>query len=86
MLVLSRKKDEAIRIGDEITIKVIAVKGGGVRLGIDAPIEVSIVRSELLHDSEQSLDDESRGKTPDKHDDATAAESSDRRPHCTGCI
>ncbi|NQV22943.1 MAG: carbon storage regulator [Rhodopirellula sp.] len=48
MLVLSRKKEEVIRIGDEITIKVISIKGGGVRLGIDAPIDVSIVRSELL--------------------------------------
>lgn len=48
MLVLSRKKEESIRIGDEITIKVISVKGGGVRLGIEAPRDVSIVRSELL--------------------------------------
>lgn len=48
MLVLSRKKEEAIRIGDDITIKVIAVKGGGVRLGIEAPRDISIVRSELL--------------------------------------
>lgn len=48
MLVLSRKKDEAIRIGDEITIKVIALKGGGVRLGIDAPSDIAIVRSELI--------------------------------------
>ena len=48
MLVLSRKKEEAIRIGDEVTIKVISIKGGVVRLGIDAPKEVSIVRSELL--------------------------------------
>lgn len=52
MLVLSRKKDEAIRIGDEITIKVIALKGGGVRLGIDAPIDISIVRSELIPGAE----------------------------------
>lgn len=48
MLVLSRKKEESIRIGDEITIKVISVKGGGVRLGIDAPKDISIMRSELL--------------------------------------
>lgn len=48
MLVLTRKKDEGIRIGDEITIKVIALKGGGVRLGIEAPVEIPVVRSELL--------------------------------------
>jgi carbon storage regulator len=48
MLVLSRKKEEEIRIGDEITIKVISIKGGVIRLGIDAPKAISIVRSELL--------------------------------------
>ena len=48
MLVLSRKTEEEIRIGDEVTIKVLSVKGGVVRLGIDAPRDVSIFRSELL--------------------------------------
>ncbi|MBI1313952.1 carbon storage regulator [bacterium] len=48
MLVLSRRKTEQIRIGDEITIKVIDVKGGTVRIGIDAPAEIPIIRSELL--------------------------------------
>jgi len=48
MLVLSRKKEEEIRIGDEITIKVLSIKGGIVRLGLDAPKDVSIMRSELL--------------------------------------
>ncbi len=48
MLVLSRKREEEICIGDEITIKVLSVKGGIVRLGIDAPKDVPIMRSELL--------------------------------------
>lgn len=48
MLVLSRRKSEQIRIGDEITIKVIDVKGGTVRIGIDAPSEIPIIRSELI--------------------------------------
>lgn len=48
MLVLSRKKEEEIRIGDEITIKVLSIKGGIVRLGLDAPKHVPIIRSELL--------------------------------------
>lgn len=48
MLVLSRKKEEEIRIGDEITIKVLSIKGGIVRLGLDAPKDVPIIRSELL--------------------------------------
>ena len=37
MLVLSRKPAEAIRIGDDIIVKVIAIRGGQVKLGIEAP-------------------------------------------------
>lgn len=48
MLVLSRKKDETIVIGDStVTVKVIEINGGQVKLGIDAPREVSIYREEL---------------------------------------
>lgn len=50
MLVLARKLDESIVIGDNITIKVISVDKGIVKLGIDAPPDVAIVRSELLED------------------------------------
>ncbi|MDA0376047.1 MAG: carbon storage regulator CsrA [bacterium] len=48
MLVLSRKRREKILIGDTITITVIEIRGDKVRLGIDAPKEVRVVRSELL--------------------------------------
>jgi carbon storage regulator CsrA len=47
MLVLTRKIDQKIQIGDDITITVIQVKGRYVRLGIDAPTQVRILRSEL---------------------------------------
>ncbi len=47
MLVLTRKKDEAIRIGDDILIKVVAVDKNTVRLGIEAPKDLSILREEL---------------------------------------
>ncbi len=50
MLVLARKLDESIVIGDNIIVKVISVDKGIVKLGIDAPKDVSIVRSELLED------------------------------------
>lgn len=50
MLVLARKLDESIVIGDNITIKVISVDKGIVKLGIEAPSDVPIVRSELLED------------------------------------
>lgn len=47
MLVLSRKLDESIQIGDDISVKVLGVSGQQVRLGIDAPREVQIDRAEL---------------------------------------
>ncbi len=47
MLVLSRKVGERIRIGDSVTITVVRVTGGGVRLGIEAPSELPVVREEL---------------------------------------
>ena len=47
MLVLSRKLKEKIHIGHDITITVVRLDGGQVRLGIEAPREVPIVRGEL---------------------------------------
>jgi carbon storage regulator len=47
MLVLSRKKDEAVVIDGGIKVTVLEVRGNVVRLGIEAPSEVPILRSEL---------------------------------------
>lgn len=47
MLVLTRKVGEGIVIGDDVTIKIIELKGGGVRIGIDAPKDRKIYRQEL---------------------------------------
>lgn len=47
MLVLTRKLDEAIRIGDDIKITILRVKGNTIRIGIEAPREVRVVRDEL---------------------------------------
>ena len=47
MLVLTRKVGEGIVIGDDIRITVVEVKGGGIRLGIEAPAEKKIYRQEL---------------------------------------
>lgn len=47
MLVLTRKKNDSIVIDGRITIQVLQVKGGGIRLGITAPSDVSILRGEL---------------------------------------
>ena len=47
MLVLSRKTNERIQIGDNITVTVVRVKGQVVRIGIDAPKDVRILRPEV---------------------------------------
>lgn len=47
MLVLSRKPGEKLVIGNDITVKVVEIKGNRVRLGFDAPDDVRILRAEL---------------------------------------
>ncbi len=47
MLVLTRKTGEGISIGDGIKIRVVEIKGGHVRIGIDAPAEFRILREEI---------------------------------------
>ena len=47
MLILSRRIDESIQIGDEITVTVLDIKGSQVRIGISAPDDVSIHREEI---------------------------------------
>lgn len=47
MLVLNRNINEEIKIGDEITVKILNVQGGQVRVGIDAPRHVPVHREEI---------------------------------------
>jgi carbon storage regulator len=61
VLVLSRKIGERILIGDRITVTVVKLGHGGVRIGIDAPPEMAVVREELAIDMqrvEQALAEE----------------------------
>ncbi|MGE7110310.1 carbon storage regulator CsrA [Lysinibacillus sp. NPDC047702] len=48
MLVLSRKKDESIMIGDQIEIKILAIEGEQIKIGIVAPKTVKVHRSEVF--------------------------------------
>ena len=50
MLVLTRKLMEKLFIGDDICVTVVRLEGGQVRLGIDAPRDVTVVRAELVPD------------------------------------
>ena len=47
MLVLSRKVGERILIGENISVTVVRIAGGGVRLGVEAPPDMAVVRQEL---------------------------------------
>ena len=59
MLVLSRKPTERIHIGENIVITIVRVSGQTVRVGIDAPIDIKIMREELL-----DADDPRRNNKP----------------------
>lgn len=47
MLILTRKKDEAIRLGEDIRIVLVQIKGGQVRIGIECPSTLRVLREEL---------------------------------------
>ncbi|MFT4727867.1 MAG: carbon storage regulator [Granulosicoccus sp.] len=49
MLILSRRSGEAIRIGDDVTVTILSIKGKQVRIGIDAPTDVSVHREEIYN-------------------------------------
>ena len=51
MLVLSRKTGEALALGQNVTIEIIAIEGDRVRIGIQAPKEIRIFRKELLEET-----------------------------------
>ena len=54
MLILRRKKNESILIGDNIRLTVIETAADGVRIAIDAPKHISILREELSHAEEEN--------------------------------
>ena len=54
MLILSRKIDQGIRIGDEIEISVTKIEGDSVKIGISAPRSISILRREILEEMQSS--------------------------------
>lgn len=47
MLILSRRMDEAIFVGDDIQIKILDIQGGKVRIGVEAPRSISVHRDEV---------------------------------------
>ncbi len=60
MLVLSRKRNEKIVIGDGITVTVLEVRGDQVQLGIDAPREIPVHRYEVFEQIKRATDEAAR--------------------------
>jgi carbon storage regulator len=72
MLVLTRKVGERIRIGDDVTVQVLEVRGGQVRLGFAAPADVRIFREEIFR-LIQGQNDQARLPDPESLGDAAKA-------------
>jgi carbon storage regulator len=49
MLILTRRVGESLKVGEEITVTVLGVKGNQVRIGVDAPRDVSVHREEIYN-------------------------------------
>jgi len=93
MLVLSRKKNESIVINDDITIVVVEIRGDKVRLGVEAPKEVPVHRSEVyqaIHRNAAAGGDKAINSKPDTTGADTAgsntagADSAGTGPAATG--
>ena len=65
MLVLTRKVDDKIKIGDDIFIHVLEINKGNVRLGIDAPKQLSILRNEIYEKIQEENLKSSQGTSSD---------------------
>lgn len=76
MLVLSRKRDEVIKIGDDIEITVVDIRGDKVRLGITAPKEVMVHRKEVYEDIKK----ENQAAAQVKMEDISAFGAPDAKP------
>jgi carbon storage regulator CsrA len=64
MLVLTRKSQDSIRIGDHIKVTILRIKGNTVRIGVEAPEDIRIVRGELPHFGDLPEDSSSTDVTP----------------------
>lgn len=63
MLILTRKVGESVLIGDDISITVLSVRGNQVKLGVQAPKEVSVHREEIYQRIQQSKDEHIDGES-----------------------
>jgi carbon storage regulator len=74
MLILTRRLHEAVMIGNEVKVQVLGFKGGQVRLGIEAPLNVEVDREEVRL---RKQEDAERLASSESHPPAATAEASD---------
>ncbi len=64
MLILTRRPGESIQVGEDIEISVLEIRGNQVRIGINAPAEVLVLRSELVTTKPTTPDPELPNSSP----------------------
>ncbi|MDH5719103.1 MAG: carbon storage regulator CsrA [Spirochaetia bacterium] len=69
MLVLARKTNESVIIGDNIEVMIVDVKGDQVKLGIKAPRDVRVFRGEIYRDIQKENIEAAKSEIPDDIDD-----------------
>ena len=72
MLILSRRADESIMIGDEVILTILSVKGKQVRIGISAPPDVSVHREEIYQRIQEGEPNELRDRKKPANGAATS--------------
>jgi carbon storage regulator len=70
MLILTRRPHESIRVGTRVRITVLGFKGSQVRLGIEAPADVSVDREEIWERKQQEQEALAEGSMPTLHEKA----------------
>jgi carbon storage regulator len=60
MLILTRRIGETLKVGNEITVTVMAIKGNQVRIGIQAPKDIDVYREEIFERETKRKGDDSR--------------------------